>query len=233
MNPLVQLIGVAYINELYAQSHSNYKRISPYVNHMLSDLEYTSFEQYGEKSIYDTKELAGVAGLYYALQEKEYQIVYANDLGLSIVGIDCIAVKNKTWYIGEAKGITSKRTALSSFLKNTKTKGRQMSWDWIWRSLVNFAEAPLNAGVFLSLYKDIILQTNTKRIVGVSQLAKVKKGYFISNTQIYEEPHITSLKNMNCFTNMKRLQEWLKTVDIEKIQSYALEQLQKLTTQNS
>ncbi len=197
-----------------------------YVNHTLSDLEYTPFEQYGEKSIYDTKELAGVAGLYYALQEQGYQIVYANDLGLSIVGIDCIAVKDKTWYIGEAKGTTSKRTALSSFLKNTKTKGRQMSWDWIWHSLVNFAEDPLNAGVFLSLYKDIILQTNTKRIVGVSQLAKVKHGYIISSTQIYEEPHIASLKNMNCFTNMKRLQEWLKTVDIEKIQSYALKQIQ-------
>ncbi len=226
MNPLQKLIGVAYINELYAQGHSDYRRTKPYLNHTLSDLEYMPFEQYGEKSIYNTKELAGVAGLYYILQKQGYQIVYANDLGLSIVGIDCIAVKNSTWYIGEAKGTTSKRTALSSFLKNTKTKGRQMSWDWIWRSLVNFAESPLNAGVFLSLYKDLILQTNAKRIVGVSQLAKAKHGYIISNTQMYEEAHIASLKRMNNFTNVKNLQQWLKIVNSKEIQLYALEQLQ-------
>ncbi len=218
MNPLEKLIVIALLNKYIIDNNPNYITTKENIISIPNNIEVDNFYKQENIIFYDTKEMAGIAGLYLTLKKEDYKIVYSNEMGLSIRGIDCIAIKNNIWYICEAKGTTTNKNTVSSFLRNTKTKGRQMSWNWIWRSLVEFAEDPFNSKVFLNLYQNIIYKKNVKRLVGVSYLERVDNMFSIKNTNLYYEKEINKLKGMNLFTNKKNLQEWLNSLNIKSVE---------------
>lgn len=140
--------------------------------------------------IYPDKESGGVAGLYYYLLTHDYEIIFANDLGLEIHGIDAVA-KNKTtghYIICESKGTSLSRIKTPAYyLKKTKHKGRQLSWEWCWASLVDFAETGTTAYIFLELVKPF-LSGAVERLLSATLLKRTSNGFKIKETKIWQEP---------------------------------------------
>lgn len=164
--------------------------------------------------MYDTKELAGIAGMFNAIQDKKTgKVIYSNDLGSQIRGIDCIAIIDDKKVFCEAKGSIVKSINLSKFLRKTKTKGRQMSWQWIWGSLVEFAEDSRNANVFLENYRNIIRMEDIERKTFISKLEKIKDKYAIQYTVEYGENEISKLAYMNEFPKSQILKKWLYEIE--------------------
>ncbi len=217
MNPLEKLIFIALVNKSIIDNSTKHKQLDESIIPVPNNIEKENFSTKKETILYDNREMAGIAGLYLTLKEKGYKVVYSNEIGVSIKGIDCIAVKDDIWYICEAKGTTTNKKRLSYFLRNTKTKGRQMSWNWIWRSLIEFAEDPFNSKVFLYLYRNVIYQKNIRRLIGVSYLKKEDNLFIIENTNLYYEKDIDKLNGINLFTNKNNLQRWLDSIDINLI----------------
>jgi hypothetical protein len=211
LNPLQKIILVAEINKFIIENQQGFDfLIEDIIIPIPTDSVNSKFERFNSEILYDNKELAGVAGLFLKLKEdKDVKIIYSNDLGSSITGIDCIAVKNNKYIICEAKGTTSKKKYISSFLKKTKTKGRQMSWDWIWKSIVNFADDSRNSIVFLHIYENVIKLENISRLVSISSLKKIRNKYTIQETKFYKDEDIKHLKGISSFTNQEKLKDWL------------------------
>ncbi len=217
MNPLEKLVFIALVNKSIIDNSDRHKQLNESIIPIPNNIEVENFPTKKDTVLYDNREMAGIVGLYLILRKEGYKIVYSNEIGVSIKGIDCIAVKDNIWYICEAKGTTTNKKILSYFLRNTKTKGRQMSWDWIWRSLIEFAEDSLNSKVFLCLYRNVIYQKNIRRLIGVSYLKKTNKHFIIESTSLYCDKDINNLKGINLFTNKNNLQKWLNSLDINLI----------------
>jgi len=163
----------------------------PYSNHFtLSHYPCTT----DGDSIYPSKELAGVAGLYRYLQENNYTVIFANDFSYDIHGIDAVAIHKNTGkiLICEAKGTSlAKIKSFSSYLKKTKHKGRQLSNEWCWTSLVDFAFQGPTAGIFLQLLSPMI-NYEADRLLTVSQLNTEKNGFTVIHTKTWSEAEMQS-----------------------------------------
>jgi len=164
--------------------------------------------------IYPSKELAGVAGLYnYLAAEPDTTILFSNDLGSSLKGIDCIAKDDQGFIICEAKGTSAIAKSASYYLRKTKTKGRQLSWEWIWSSLIDAAEDGRSAAAFLTLYSSIIRQQNIGRLLSISALSDSQDGYTIKTTSVVNESDLCQLNNMNGNLPYAKLRNWLDEID--------------------
>jgi len=130
-------------------------------------------------------------------------------MGSQIRGIDAVAKKNNQFIICEAKGTTLSHSTVSQHLKKTKTKGRQLSWNWIWASLIDFAEDARNANLFLELYDHVILQENIERRLYISRLKKIKRKYVILSTECYYHKDFKHLNKINAFDAKNKLKKWL------------------------
>ncbi|SDW81454.1 hypothetical protein SAMN05444411_102231 [Lutibacter oricola] len=219
MNLLLEIIKVAYVNKILINNNQDFiYSIEDLIIPIPKETTNSKWETKDGKKLYDSKELAGVAGLFRELKkDPKLRIIYSNDLGSSITGIDCIAFKNGNYIVCEAKGTTSKKTYVSKFLRKTKTKGRQMSWDWIWRSLVEFAEDSRNAIVFLEIYENVIKQENITRLISISTLEKINQKFSILETRFYNDFQIKHLKGMQDYSNQKTLIKWLLEIKKENL----------------
>ena len=121
--------------------------------------------------LYPNKELGGVAGLYTWLQQHSYQVIFANDLAQEIHGIDAIAKSpyEDSYLICESKGTTHPFKTPREYLKKTKSKGRQLTWKWCWRSLIDMAELGPTANTFLDVLP-VFLEGRVKRLLSVTKL---------------------------------------------------------------
>ena len=196
MNPLEHFIYIAQCNLQLLDSDfftKNYSYISNQISeNMLSyipnNIKLDCDNTVGYKSI----ELAGIAKFFEAIEKDESQkVVYENTLGMTLHGIDAITKDNNDDYtIYEIKGTTRNLRSPKSYLKKTRNRGRQLTWEWCWASLVDMAEFPLASSVFLELYEHMINQKIKRKLVIVE--CRKEKEYYLGHTM-----HIYSFDELN------------------------------------
>lgn len=213
MNPLQHILNIAILNSELLKHNVNYKEISKeFIIQIPADSKIENFEKYNGTILYDSKELAGIAGMFNHMIKEGIQIIYSNDLGAQIRGIDAIGKKENRNIICEAKGTVLKNSNASSHLKKTKTKGRQLSWNWIWASIVDFAEDVRNANVFIKIYEQVIQNRDIERRLYITRLAKLKNKYRILSTECYLEKDLEHLNEFNEFSAKEKLCLWLNQI---------------------
>ena len=216
MNPLGQLIRIAEANLmlrplLEGPASSSDAQVLP------QGSSRSNFPQPEGSPVYPTVELAGMAGTYFwALAQKNLNVIYANGLAYEVRGIDAVAKKMDTGrlLIVESKGTTRKISSPAAYLKTTKTMGRQLSWSWCWNSVISLAENPFTAGVFMDLYRPMILG-QVERCLAVTRVSRVgAEGYQIEETRTWGEEELCG--NYSWLAEEKdwgRLRAWLEELD--------------------
>lgn len=217
VNPLHNLVLIATV--LTKVLALEYGKISmqlpelelPYADRFLID----QFPQNDNDGIsYPTKELGGIAGLYQELLKMGYTVIFANDFALNIHGIDVVAIKQEEgkYIICEAKGTGSKKIKnFSHYLKKTKDKGRQMTWEWCWASLVDFALQAGTAGIFLKLLEPF-LEEKVSRLISVTRLARCQGGYVVRESKIWVEEEISAHKPFAEKYDLSKQMKWYREI---------------------
>jgi hypothetical protein len=221
LNPLHHFILIAEISSKYWEkcNKNNFSDIylgEKYLTRLPKKSYKTSLPKYLDKTIYPDVETAGIAGLYNELKEKtNYNVIFSNELAHEIHGIDALAYSEEEnlYLICEAKRSTIQKRSPSYYLKNTKKRGRQLSWQWCWNCIVDFAEFPATANVFLELYKQIILNRNVKRLLSVSFCQNINKGYIIQNTKIWDESALNCYEWFNQKKDFSKQKKWLQQIE--------------------
>lgn len=221
MNPLHLFILIAEISSKYWKKCNENKFSDIYLGEKyltrLPETSFkTSFPKYLDKTIYPNVETAGIAGLYDELNKKtNYRVIFSNELAYEIHGIDALAYdkEENQYLICEAKGTTIQKKSPSYYLKNTKKRGRQLSWQWCWNCIVDFAEFPATANVFLEIYKSIILNQNVKRLLSVTFCRKIKDGYLIQKTRTWDEEELNRYEWFNQQMDFSKQKEWLEQIE--------------------
>lgn len=197
MNPLEYFVYIALCNlKLLESDYFQEKNsvISKQISETMLSCVPKNIEQSNNSNIgYKTIELAGIAKFFEDIEQDESQVVvYENTLGMTLHGIDAITKDtNDNYTIYEIKGTTRKLRSPRSYLKKTRNRGRQLTWEWCWASLVDMAEFPLTASVFLVLYKNTINQ-NIKRKLSIIECEKEEDGSYLGKTM-----HTFDFENLN------------------------------------
>lgn len=226
INPLHQYIlvaemGLKYWERCNENGFSNIYLGEKYLTCLPKSSFKNSFDNFMDKVIYPDVETAGIAGLYNELNKKtDYRIIFSNELAYEIHGIDALAYNKEEnqYLICEAKGTTIQKKSPSYYLKNTKKRGRQLSWQWCWNCIIDFAEFPATANVFLEIYKSIILNQNVKRLLSVTFCRKINDGYLIQKTRTWDENELNSYEWFNQKKDFSKQKGWLE--QIERIDDY-------------
>lgn len=145
-------------------------------------------------ALYDSVELAGEVGLYEHIEaDPDLEILYTGACAWEVRGVDAVARRrsNGQYVICEAKG--TERSLASSplyYLHQTQHKGRQLTWEWCWKSPVDMADHPTTAQAFLEMLEPM-LNGNIERLLVVSRVARVRgvgrTGYATTARVIYRE----------------------------------------------
>lgn len=221
INPLHQYILIAEMSLQYWEmcnenGFSNIYLGEKYLTRLPETSFKISFPNDLDKTIYPDVETAGIAGLYDELIKKtNYRVIFSNELAYAIHGIDALAhnKEENQYLICEAKGTTIQKQSPSYYLKNTKKRGRQLSWQWCWNCIVDFAEFPATANVFLEIYKSIILNQNVKRLLSVTFCRKINDGYLIQKTRTWDEEELNRYEWFNQKKDFSKQQEWLQQIE--------------------
>lgn len=220
INPLQFYIRLAQVNHHLGKEALKGKGTFEIKNDWLCP----EFPASGQKRKYDSKgrecfhsrEDAGVGSLYnYLNNDTPYKVIFCNDLSMQIWGFDALALDENTgtYLICEAKGTTGKFKTPPSYLKKTVKKGRQLSWEWCWRTLTDFAEDSLTAPVFTALYRPLILQQNIERLLFVAQLERSKGDFVISDTKFWDEEHLQQYDFLSKRKDLSKHRRWLTAID--------------------
>ena len=114
----------------------------------------------------------------------------------------------------EGKGSTRPIRTPASYLKRTKTKGRQLSWDWCWSSAIDLAEHPATAVAFLGLYQGLILG-KAERMLAVTKARRVTGGFLAEEVEVWDEARLAQYPWLAEPRDWTRQQEWLADLDGE------------------
>ena len=182
INPLEKFVFIALANEvlLNEQSKDRASEVSEEISKQMISGVPENIEPYDDqKTGYKTIELAGIAKFFEEINKREDEkVVYENTIGMTLHGIDAVTKTNDGSYtVYEIKATTRNLRSPRSYLRKTKHKGRQLSWQWCWASLVEMAEFPLTAPVFLELYVKMIEQ-KIKRKLAIVECKKEHDGSY-------------------------------------------------------
>lgn len=166
------------------------------------------------RPVHETRELAGVAGLYEALRGREgLEVIYANDTALEYRGFDAV-YRDRTrdrFILCEAKGTTVPLSGPSRYLARTKGKGLQLSWQWCWRSLLDCAFVSTSAPLFLLLLEPF-LQGRVERVLSVSLLVRESNGWSLGENRIWQEADLLRLPSLREPYDLSRQREMLDEI---------------------
>jgi hypothetical protein len=162
--------------------------------------------------VYPKVETVGVVGAYRQIDAMPgYEVVFCNDLAYETCGIDVIAKHRESgrYLICEAKGTTGAFGSPAAYLKTTKHKGRQLSWQWAWNSMVEFADSPTASSVFLELYRSMILEQGIDRLLCVTKAEKIPGGYVAGETRTWGETKLSYYEWFRITKDWGKLLGWL------------------------
>lgn len=171
--------------------------------------------------MYSKVETAGVVGAYRQIDAMPgYEVIFCNDLAYETCGIDVIAKhrESRRYLICEAKGTTGAFGSPATYLKTTKHKGRQLSWQWSWTSLVDFSDSPTASSVFLELYRSMILEQEIERLLCVTKAEKVPGGYVAGETRTWAETELSCYEWFRMTKDWSKLRGWLGELDILRME---------------
>lgn len=169
--------------------------------------------------LYPTRELGGTAGLYRWLAGQDLgEVVFANDLSWTVHGVDAVLRDRRTgrYILCEAKG-TGRPIADSplSYLRRTRTKGRQLSWMWCWRSLADCALTATTAPLFLGLLSPF-LGGQVERLLVVTRLGRDGEGWTVGDARAWTEAHLATFPELAAPYDLDRHRRWLADLAAEE-----------------
>jgi len=190
-NLLLEFVKVATLNHLIwlelnkqITNNSAEEINKDFLSPISSKAETYTDGKVGYKSI----ELSAIAKFFKEiLDTKEEKVVFENTLAYSLHGIDAITKdKNGIYTIYEIKGTSRKIRSAKSYLTKTKHKGRQLTLQWCWYSLTDFAELPPAANIFLQLYENFINQKVKRKLSIVESQIQDDNSYLGTKMHIYD-----------------------------------------------
>jgi hypothetical protein len=134
----------------------------------------------------------GVLGASLALRKDPGCVpIFSNDLGYTRFGIDVVAQdrRDNRYLICEAKGTINRIGSPGIYLKETRHKGRQLSWHWCWISLCEFALHGPTARIFLLLFRDV-LRGRVERCLAVTRLLQRGPNWLVDESRILRESEL-------------------------------------------
>lgn len=114
--------------------------------------------------------------------------------------------------IVESKGTTKQLSSPCTYLKRTKTRGRQLSWDWCWDAVINMAEFPTTASAFLALYEPMILG-RVERMFAVTRVERAEDGFMVRETKAWDEEALRRYPWLAEQRNWERQRAWLAELE--------------------
>lgn len=161
-----------------------------------------------------TIEQAGVLGAYVWLAEQPgTNVLFVNDLASEHHGIDAVAhcPKRDRFLILESKGTTRPLTrTLSSYLGQTRHKGRQLSQEWCWSSIFEFALLESTAPISLRLAAPF-LEGQCDRVLVVSHVVRTRSGYRPDYWRCCEENDLSAVLPLDSNT-LRKQRGWLAEI---------------------
>ena len=97
------------------------------------------------------------------------------------------------------------------YLRRTRAKGRQLSWQWCWQSLVDHALVATTAPAFLALIEPF-LDGAVERLLAVTVLTREEAGWRIANTHVWREPELATVPELAAPYELKRQRRWLDAI---------------------
>ncbi len=160
-------------------------------------------------------EVAGVLGMYTALsKERSLNVLFANDLAQEIHGLDAVMhdPARDRFILVESKGTTrSLKAPPGSYLGKTKRKGRQMSTDWCWHSLKDFAAFATTAPIFLRVLGPF-LDSRCERLMVVTEATKVDCGYRFGDSVAFDEVALQQALGSDETVDYNEQRRWLAEI---------------------
>ena len=150
---------------------------------------------------------AGVVGFYdFIRPDKRYTVIFENTLGYEIHGLDVLLKDNETGkvIIVELKGNSRPIRSPLSYLKKTKNKGRQMSWIWIFKSLLSSYNSMAASSVLLHCLGPLF-ENRIERWVSVSHAKKQQSHWSVDEIKFYKEEDLKKYPQLN---ESKELGKW-------------------------
>ncbi len=220
-NPLEELIYTAKVNDALwdLQNENEFSDIQIYDQFLTKlpvDAEIDEFPKENGIIIYPDIETAGIAGLFIEINKLAHcKVIFSNELAYEIRGLDAIAQNSKSHKLlfCEAKGTMRPLKSPISYLRKTKNKGRQLSWEWCWNSLCEFAEFPVTANAFLHVVGPFVRNVDIERLLVITLCFKHKAGYSIDKSVLFYEvdlDHYEWLKQKAIFSD---LEKWKSQLD--------------------
>jgi len=223
LNPLHHAIMVADLNRMaWLKEHGGEGSIDlgkGWLVPLPKETASEAFPLHNGQPVYPKVETAGIVGAYRHIDSMPgYEVIFCNDLAYETSGIDVIAKHLETgrYLLCEAKGTTNAISYPSSYLKKTKNKGRQLSWLWVWRSLVDFVDSPTASSVFLELYRQMIMEQGIERILCVTRVDEVAGGFRPCETRVWREQELSGLVWLQAAKDWQKLRGWV--VEMDKLQ---------------
>jgi hypothetical protein len=166
--------------------------------------------------LYPSRELAGTAGLYLWLSQQNFgEVVFANDLSWQVHGLDAVVHDRRRdrYLLCEAKGTERPlHTSPLPYLRQTRRKGRQLSWVWCWRSLADCAFVATTAPLFLGLLGPF-LEGRVERFLVVTLIDKENEGWKINRSRAWEEADLAAFPELTQPHDLDRQRAWYAALE--------------------
>lgn len=165
---------------------------------------------------------AGIVGFFDDIRtDSRYTVIYENTLGYEIHGLDALLRDEETGHIIfiEIKGTSRKIASPLSYLKRTKRKGRQLSWEWLYRSLEEAAHSMASSTLYLYCLPHLVHSTVERWLV-ISR-SEVEDGRRVNKeVKVYKEDKLSGIPKLNDRTVLDALHAsyeavapWLGKID--------------------
>lgn len=158
---------------------------------------------------------AGVLGAILWLQRQpEYLVTFGNDLAYTRYGIDLVAKHTSTGrlLLCEAKGTTGPWCPAGTYLRHTRRKGRQLSWQWCWASLIEFAFRGPTARLFLTTFREF-LRGEADRALVINKTRAHGTGFLVIETRAIGESVVRAVPMLDAAPDRQRWLSWLQQLD--------------------
>ncbi len=162
----------------------------------------------------------GVLGAILWMQSQpRLEAVFGNDLAYTRFGLDLVArdLDSEDVVLCEAKGTMQDFSHPGRYLRETRRKGRQLSWRWCWQSLAEFAMRGPTARLFLTTFR-AVLTGRAKRMLIVSRVRRRSRTLVLgeAKTKTFGEDELAHLAGLEVCSDFKKWRKWLAILDSPK-----------------
>ena len=149
------------------------------------------------------------------MPEPGHKMIFYDELCFQRTGLDLVfrSRSDDRIVIVEAKG-TGQRviTAPLYYLRRTRTKGRQLSWDWVWRLLTDMAYDASTADGFFRVLRPL-LDGRVERALVIARWAGDPLDADPAELRAFDEVRLSSVPGLDDFEVLDSKRQWLRDID--------------------